>query len=388
MNIISKFRHRIKYSAEEKYHSGIISEFIENDIPFIEDKCTDGKFCFYLFSRHADYVKGDGRIKEISHHGFRQTVLRYKHRIGLLPGALLIILMLMLSSEFVFDVRIITSGGENEAAVSKALKDMGIKAGCYIPKINKKRSENLLLISCPELSYASINIKGNVVYVTTDERLTVEKEAQDDAPCDLTASEDGVVVRYEVNDGSAACTIGQTVRRDQVLISGSVETKHHGTVFVKAKGKVYARVERCFTVTVPFEQDVMLETGRQENSYALLLGGFTLPIGKQTAEFKTSTVSHSVKDVVLFGFLHLPFRIESIQYRETELNHAVYTYEECRSKLDKEYEKMLDAVAYGGEIIYVEREDKETKDGIMTNVRVGLIANICKETPFNIENTP
>lgn len=230
-----------------------------------------------------------------------------------LPAAFLtaaVLSALFLSRVWKIDVRTV-GNAPLPAGVQEALAEAGVFVGAYGPGIDTSLAE-YQLCALPGCAYASVTRKGAwVVAEVAGESAPPELYALD-APRDLVAARDGVVLSVNVKSGTALIKPGDTVRRGQVLISGSERVSKEEIRGVAALGSVTARVWFTAQAQAPLFRREMRCTGRESTSTCLKLMGLELPM-TQGEDFPLSTQTREVLDV---GGLFLPLHILRTHQKE------------------------------------------------------------------------
>lgn len=312
----------------------------------------------------------------ISKKGFLSDLKKSLKRPGLYIGAALFISALMASDSIVWEVRFIRNGNENAERIERAARETGIVSGALKSGIDKDGAENYIMLKCPDVSYVNVSINGGVATVTTDERVLFVKN-ENDEKCDLSASDDGYILRYETYAGRTVCEKGQTVKKGDLLISGTYDTFHHGQVTVKAKGKVYALVERDILCEVDGKTYEKQYTGEEhvKTSVTVFSYGVDGIADYDEKEYERYTEQD---DVYIFGNIRLPLKIRRDTYRKYVLTEREVSKEEAERQLDMMYEKQLKDTVGDGEIKSTDIK-KYYEDGkYKLYCRVWLVCNIAK----------
>lgn len=308
--------------------------------------------------------------------GFVCDLKRSFRRPGLYIGAVLFVISLILSDSVVWDVRYSPGGNENVERIKTVIAENGLVSGAFKSGIDKDRIENLVMLKCPDVSYVNINIAGGVATVVTDERFVVQKP-EESGKTDLCASEDGYIIRYETYAGQAVCEKGQTVKRGDVLITGTYDTFHHGAVTVKAKGRVYALVKRSFLCECPDTTDEKVYTGAQYVKRAFSV--FSLQFGGG-GEYDPERYERSsdTQTVTVFNSVDLPVKINTETYREYYTAQRKISEAEAEKTLEQMYQTQYEDITKNAEVKSTDIK-KYVKDGkYCLYCEVCMICNIAK----------
>ena len=223
-----------------------------------------------------------------------------RRRAALLPSvAAALILVFALSSRiWVVDVQNARDADE----VYLALADMGVQPGVSKKSLDFEALSRRLEARLPE--YAFFGVKASGVYLMVDARAAdkaPEVYARADAR-DLTASDDGVVLRVDAAAGRALVKPGDTVRKGDVLIAGEERVSASGdTERVRAQGSVIARLwTECFA-RIPLTRDESIRTGRASESVMLVTPFFEKRLSGENpfADFETERETMAVVGLFL-----------------------------------------------------------------------------------------
>jgi len=147
--------------------------------------------------------------------------------------------------------------------------------------------------------------------------------------CNVVAGKSGVITKILTTAGTNMVKVGDVVKENQVLISGTVILDDEivtGRPQIKthAIGEVYAIVTYTRKVPVEVSVEKRVMTGNIKKEYVLYLPGFSLkqPLFRGT-DFKEYDVIY--KD----SFLKGPFGIREISYVETKNELKTLTEEEA-----------------------------------------------------------
>ena len=351
-----------------------LSYMQNNKIYFSELSERDGEAYFKTVGKlnkglleYAEITKEKGLLSDIK---------RSFRRPGLYTGALLFIFALILSDSIIWDVRYKPTGAENVERIESVVKKYGLKSGVFKSGVDRENIENLIMLNCPDVSYVNINLNGGVATVVTDERVLFNKKEEDEKT-DLFAAEDGYIIRYETFAGRTVIEKGQTVCKGDLLITGTYDTFHHGTVTVKARGNVYALVKRSFLCECPDTECEKVYTGRQyvKRSYTVFSFGADDNKEYDANKYDKTTDEQSVS---VFNLVTLPIKVKTDTYREYELIERKISEREANGVLNKTYEAQLRDITRDGELQKAE-ESRYYEDGkYKLYCDVWLICNIAK----------
>ncbi len=324
----------------------------------------------------AIYVKKRGLVPVLQ---------RYRMRVGLLLGVIIFTFLVIFSGRTIWDVRVKGNTDISENEIVSALSDVGLSIGTFHSKIDTDAIAIKLLQNKKELSWASINIKGNVAYVEVLEKDQSSAEKNDPIyGANLVAGEDAVVEGIEVVRGKVVRMKGQSVKKGDLLVSGVVEgpTK---TSYLQAKGRVMGIVRREITVEIPYE---CLKKERFEEDlreFSIDFYGIFINIYKDTGNLDTSYDTIYKRDrLSLLGGVPLPIFFEqtvAVQYKNTVRR---LTDAEMILAANAALNQRLREVLADGHLLERKLIGEFTPNGYRLTAELVCIQNIAVEQKFKV----
>ena len=247
--------------ADEKHAHVILNVCMKNRIVY-RDFSTDGEgrirmwctpFMAYILRRECRFLGieiVDGRKV-----GLPYALLKRKKRAGLFIGALCAFIMILLSDNYIWDIRLSGNEAVTYTAVKDALFESGLRVGSKIKELDVDAIETRVLLTCKDISWITINIQGTYANVQIREAGVKPDESESVLPSNLIALYDGQIEYLEIFSGNAVVKSGDVVRKGDVLVSGVRDSNHYGMFVTRSSGKVFARIKRSFRVEIPFEYE-------------------------------------------------------------------------------------------------------------------------------------
>ncbi len=171
--------------------------------------------------------------------------------------ALIFVLLLnILLSGLVFDVRISGNLEVPSYKIREALDSLGLRIGKRFSSLDTSSIEVGLLNSFDDIAWVNINRRGTVAYVEVVERKGAgAPENKDSRPSNIVAACDAVIEEITVKSGKAMVSAGDVVRTGDILISGVIDSEG-GTSFIKAEGSVIGSVTGTVTAVAMQNEEV------------------------------------------------------------------------------------------------------------------------------------
>lgn len=391
IKISAPFRAICKVKADPAGERRFISALIFYKIPFGEISSGNGEISFFIRSRDEEKIREIAKSIEaevsFTLTGIPATIQRYRHRIGLPIGAAIAVLMIILSSKFVFDIEITGNKNVTTEKIEAELDSYGFRLGTYIPSSDIDGICKRIAAENEAISWISINMRGTVAHVEVREKKSVEI-TDTSSPSNIVAMYDGQIVSIEAHGGKSEVKAGQTVKKGEILISGIIDSPALGYRTVRARGRVLARVTRVFSASEELTRTIKTYTGLKTTRKSVKF------FSKIINLFKNSNISYEKYDTIeteerlsLFG-TRLPLSIITKTYTEyTEDEISISMAEAERAAIEK-ISKVIGDEAEEMEILYRQQEIERDNEKCTVTVHLECICDISKEqkiggTPSN-----
>lgn len=324
--------------------------------------------------------KSGVKVKILKKAGLPFKVSRNKKRAGLFLGAVLFFLFLEFMSGFIWNIEIIGNSKVETEEILDLCREIGIYEGVRADSIDAKISREKLLLKSQKLAWASLNVEGSRLTVNVTEITDASKD--NELPCNLKASADGIIKKIDVTAGNCIVKVGDTVKAGDVLVSGVVE-KADGTQFVHSAGVINAESTSIFKAEGKYEKKVKEKTGKIKSKYALEFFTVKIPLflGSESGDFETELF---VKQAKLFG-KKLPVRLYERKFMYCKNVTYKLSEESLTEELKKQIIKQIKSEKTE-DYTLSDFETQKTNDGIILSVKVKSTENIATEDTILINS--
>jgi len=238
-------------------------ELVLRRLKRITPKALEGRVSEGDYERLCILAKDRGwRIISLGYAGPGLWIKKLKERKGLTAGLLLASILIAISMQFIWQVRIL-GGGAYDGDVRAYLIQKGITVGTYKGKVDLKTLREDLEWRYPKIAWVYITLQGSTLTVRLVEGVPTPEVAPYGEPRDLVASRGGMIVSVEPLSGTALVKAGDVVVPGQTLIRGIEKRGEEQYIQTKARGRVLARVWDEARVRVPVWETVLKPTGRK-----------------------------------------------------------------------------------------------------------------------------
>ncbi len=169
--------------------------------------------------------------------------LPLRRRKGFKLGLIIFSILLLLSMSIIWDIEIIGDDPKIDAKIINMLYVNNIGRGSLKMKLDAKKLASKLAREISDVAWVGVEVKGVKLYITFKDRVSSPTIIDSNQLYDIIANRDGFITQLEVHAGNPLVKEGDTVKKGQVLVSGTIESQNpdNGSREVHALGRVVAR---------------------------------------------------------------------------------------------------------------------------------------------------
>ncbi|MDR1533287.1 MAG: sporulation protein YqfD [Clostridiales bacterium] len=288
---------------------------------------TDKGVTMSVSARAFRLLKGCGRktgchMRIRGKHGWPFFIYKYRKRKILAAGVVLFVAAMYALSSFVWLINIEGTQRLPRHELLDALSAEGLRAGVFKRNINTKQLEKRMLNRFEDIAWIDIYIKGTTAAVRVKETIPRQEIIDRDAPCDIIAKKDGLIVSVVVSAGTPLVKPSDVVRKGGTLVSGRLEVTDEATgqprdyAYVHAAADVTAKLYYEINLDVAFNYEEKKYTGRMEKKYSFSIFGRKINLFISGNTYKNYDKIITRRQVRLGEYYPLPFVIITEEYRE------------------------------------------------------------------------
>lgn len=249
--------------------------------------------------------------------------LRFVKKHSVLP-LLMVLCVALLAISSQFCLKIVVSGDYAADDVLNVLADAKISVGSNISRLNVDSLENSIAGKLDAM-YAVVKRSGSVLYVNVVQKKQIDPPIDMNKRRDIVATRDGTVTSVVCEQGTAEVSVGDRVKKGDVLIKGE-RTYSDGTCDqVYALGNVELQITASGFARFDGYKRQVSETGRVFECTGVVLWG-----KEYAAECPFDSYTLQTQSRYLYP-LHLEIRRNV--YRETCITAVPASLQECLLQL-------------------------------------------------------
>ncbi len=312
------------------------------------------------------------RVRITKKKGLAFVYDKHSNRTGFLIGAVLFLVILKFMSLFIWNVSVVGNKNSDTREIVSEVRELGLKEGVKIKNVDTAIISQKLLLKNDKLSWASVNIEGCFATVNVSE--SKGERAEEKPPSNLIATADGTIEKIDVTSGRTVVSVGDTVAKGDVIVSGVYEMPDK-TVFENSKGKIIAKTVRTFSSSENFMQNVTVSCLKKQKS---VLGLFFLKIPLYLGTIKESYTSSITQKNLTVLDKKLPIWEVTKTFNIKKEKTVTYSKERLLEKINENIDNMIKKEKIGNYGI-IDTEIQENEKSITVKRTVTATENIAKE---------
>ncbi len=207
------------------------------------------------------------------------TVLKsLKKRTVFLVASACFLVGIFVSSSFIWTVTFDVSAGIDTGKIRDFLSENGLGVGKIRKTVDTTHLSNQIINRFPEVLWANVELSGTNLLVTLIPRTDSPEIIPKDTPTNIVAKKDGYIKEIVAQNGEALVKAGDTVLKDQILISGLIPSPAVGTRYIHSLGNIRAITWEEKTFEKKLYQYEKIPTGKEIIRRELQLPFLKIPL--------------------------------------------------------------------------------------------------------------
>ena len=270
----------------------------------------------------------------------------------LIVGMAALLLLTYWASRRVWFIEVRGCERMDEAVLLEALREQGICTGRNLRKLPLSDLADFVAARYEELAFVELHVDGIFLRIRAREALAEGEQLDQNVPCDLVSTREGVITKISAYGGRAQVKVGDKVKKGQLLIAGHVTARDGSMTYTThAYGEVLAAVLYKAQVEAPKTQVEWTETGAESPCAALYLGKWKLL--ERACPFEDGALTKEMRELSLSPW---PIRVCRGTWREKVKAERTLTVSERKEAALFEAERMaLLQVPRTAKVIMIDR---------------------------------
>ena len=317
------------------------------------------------------------KIKIENKKGVPFILHRYKKRKIFAGFLLAIVIVIAISSNFIWNIQIEVQDNEKFENIEQDLEEVGLKIGKAKSEIDTKEIMNKLRLKRDDIAWVGMELKGTNMIVKLVKADKKPEIVDDSEYCNIVSDKEGIITKINVQNGTANVKVGDTVKEGMVLVNGWMEGKYTGVRYVHAKAEIEAKIWYTENITIPYNATETIETGGEEVNYGIKLNNFEINFPKGVSKFEFYDTIKEEKKFKLFSDFYLPISIIKETKKEVKKEQKEYGVDEAKNLGIQQLEQQLDEkIADKDKIVNKNINTYENQDGVEVEVTYEVLETI------------
>ena len=254
----------------------------------------------------------------------------YTYR-GMVICAIISLIILMSTSQFVTDVYITAPEGIDKTALKKELYIQGVKPGVYKKSIDRNIVRENIMGKFKQIAYVSINVKGTNIFVNITKKDESQNSDENSNYCNIIAEKDGIIEKVVPRSGEPLVDEGDIVKKGDVLINGANTT---------AQPEVWAMTFYEAKKTSNYIDIKNQRTGNKKNVYTISFYDKKYKI-LRNIKYRDYEIENNIKELRI-GDYTFPVKITVSTFYEVKKVENKIDVEKLKKELSSKVLKQLE----------------------------------------------
>ncbi len=333
-------------------------------------------------------ARTQNRLHIIRGHGLPHLFRQYRHRCGLLVGALIFAVFCRVMSCFVWSIHIDLPDMINEYELRQLLREQGFAEGARISDLDIDYLINRTAILDNRISWMTINLTGTNAEIRVSPNLAKNLVRKDESRVsNLISSADGTVTSVKVRNGTAMVKAGEGIRKNQLLVSAVMEYNDGTTMIVDSDAQILAKTSRSVRLSIPDTVIRYQPTGKTVEKSELVFCGAAFPLSLQSTPeglYDSRLVS---RQLTLLGNT-IPVYCRTRIYREYTKTPVTVGQQQAERILQNRlslYEVFMLSEASESRILQKNTKVTKGTDGYTLRTNYEIEEDVCQRTVLELE---
>lgn len=297
--------------------------------------CTEFKMFIKDYKKILSLRHKFNSVINISHSGvfgLPRKIGKLLKRKSVFVGFAFFIAIIIFFSSFIWKIEIVGNDTIENAKIANAYTELGVRIGMPKRKLDSYSLRDRLPLMIRDISWCSFNLEGSKLTVNVTEISEMDKSNKN-SYSNLVATTDGRIKKVDIISGNKMISVGDVVRKGEVLVSGAPELNSQQFTF--SSGEIIAETKRNVSIEISKFGKYYVRTGRQTEKSIINIFGFKIPMYLDSVHYKY-IADKSSKQLTLLNAT-LPIEIISKEFYEIkEIDKVVDSdeaYNEAKAKL-------------------------------------------------------
>lgn len=285
--------------------------------------------------------KTNCRVKINTKKGMPFIVYKYKKRKIFSCLLLFVMLLLIISSNFIWNIEIKGAKKVPVEEIKSMLQENGLKIGAFKKNIDVKKIISKIRLNREDISWIGIEFKGTNAIIEIAESDKKPKIVDNNDFCNIISDKMGIITKIDVQNGTSIAKIDDIVKPGDILVEGKIQGKYMEPIYVHSSANIEAKVWYSKKDKFEYHQTIEEKTGNEETKYEIKINNLQINLYKTLSKFENYDTINENKKLSIFSNFYLPIEIIKKVNREKEKHEIIYGKEELKNIAVEQLEEEL-----------------------------------------------
>lgn len=284
------------------------------------------------------------KIKIVQKKGLPFWLFQYRRRKLFFLGAFLGIFLIWNYSLYVWDIHFSGNDKWTDTVLLDYLEEQDIKPGMKKENVNCSKIAADIREEYKDVVWVSASINGSCLQIQIKENEEIRSAfVEENNPCDLVASNDGIITEMITRNGTPQVHVGDTVKKGDLLVSGRIEIKNDaleiiGYQYCQADADILANTQIAYYDSIEKKYYAKEYYEEEEYRWYVLFGKYKFFLDTKTDKSgKLFEISRQEVQLKLGNNFYLPISVGKIRTRFYRNIEKTYTVQEVQRILSEKF---------------------------------------------------
>ncbi len=281
------------------------------------------------------------RVAILQRYGLPFFVPKIRRRFVFAVGILGCMLFLMLMTTYIWSIEVDGNTNITDEEFMDYLTAQGITYGMKKKDVPIEELEKDIRLQFNIVTWDSVKLKGTRLYIQLRENTLIENEKKKEQKyqaSDLISPKDGVIVEMITRSGIPKVTVGTTVKKGDLLVSGLIPIVGEDTLVKKyqysnADADIYLQCVYNYKDCLKLEYEERCFTGSKKQIHFIEIMGRGIDLPHRRIRYKEYDIYTETHQLKILDNYYLPVYWGTKEVREYECVTKKYSKEEAKQKL-------------------------------------------------------
>lgn len=278
-----------------------------------------------------------------------------------------VLALIFIYTRTVINIEILTNNKELHRVIENSLEKSSIEKYTLIKneKELSKIKENILQENKDKLEWINIERKGMKYIINIEQK--IEKNRQEKEPyCNIISLKDAIITKIITSNGMELKDINDSVKKNEIIISGDIKYNEDTKKQVCATGTVYGKTWYTLNISLPKNYEVTERLNKKRNNLLIKYNN------KKYKIFKSRLESFEEENKKIINFFGIELYIQ--KEHEVKIKTKEYSDKELEEILQKLVKEKMNKILEGEHQILEQKVLKKNDKDSTIDIEIFIVA--------------